>query len=96
MNVICSAFGGYIGIVCQPEQVSLEVVKQNYANHISKYGLSFGTKEEYEFRFEQYLRIDKEINEINAEQNSFYAAHNKFSTLTKDEYRRMLGKKNPI
>ena len=52
MNVLCAAVGGYMGIVCQPEEVSLDAVRQNYASHISKYGLSFGTKEEYEFRFE--------------------------------------------
>jgi hypothetical protein len=41
-----------MGIVCQPEQASLELTKQNYVNHVTKYGLSFGTKEEFEFRFE--------------------------------------------
>lgn len=96
MNVICTAIGGYIGITCQPEQASIEVIREQYLNHVAKYGLSFGTKEEHEFRFEQYLRIDKEINSINAEQTSFWAGHNKFSTLTKDEYRRMLGKKKPV
>jgi hypothetical protein len=40
--------------------------------------------------------MDKEINSINAEQSSFWAAHNKFSTMTKAEYRRMLGKKSPL
>jgi cathepsin L len=60
------------------------------------YGLSYGTQEEYDFRFNQFAKTDAEINRINSEEgNTFIAGHNKFSTLTQFEMDRMKGKKAP-
>jgi hypothetical protein len=33
---------------------------------MQKFGISYGTKEEYQFRFELFQQKDAEINEINA------------------------------
>lgn len=59
---------------------------------MNDWGLSYGTQEEYDFRFQIYLENDKIINEINAEQNSFEVEHNMFSTLTKAEYQKYKGR----
>ena len=54
-------------------------------------GLSFGTKEEYEFRFALFKNRDEKYNQINSEQDSFRVGHNMFSTMTEAEARKMLG-----
>jgi len=59
---------------------------------MNDWGLSYGTQEEYDFRFQIYLENDKIISEINAEQNSFEVEHNMFSTLTKAEYQKHKGR----
>jgi hypothetical protein len=56
--------------------------------------LSYGTQEEYSFRYEQFLRNDQEIQKINGQEgNTYTVAHNKFSTLTKWEFEKNLGRK---
>lgn len=60
--------------------------------HLSKYGLSYGTEEEFEFRYAIFLEKDAEIQAHNAENSTFKLGHNKFSTYTREEYRRMLGR----
>jgi cathepsin L len=62
---------------------------------MQEFGLSFGTKEEYEFRFELYKQKDAEINEINAREKNFRVGHNKFSTMTKYEAKKLNGFKYP-
>ena len=47
-----------------------------FNDHISKWGLNYGTVEEYEFGFELYMKKDKSIKEINAKQKSYKVAHN--------------------
>ena len=65
-----------------------------FIDHISNYGYSYGTVEEFNFRYELYANKDKKINEVNADpKNTFTVAHNKFSTWTDDEYKRLLGYK---
>jgi len=45
------------------------------------YGLSYGTDEEYQFRFQQFAVTDAELARINSEEgNTFHVGHNKFST----------------
>ena len=93
MNFICQA-ASYTGIYqCTNDMFVLE---SNFVEHVSMYGLSYGTQEEYDFRFNQFAKIDAEINRINSEEgNTFIAGHNKFSTLTEFEMDRMKGKKAP-
>jgi C1A family cysteine protease len=63
-------------------------------SHITEFSLSYGTVEEYEFRFQQWLMKQAHIEEHNAKEGQTYTvAHNKFSTWTDAEYKRILGYK---
>jgi C1A family cysteine protease len=84
-----------LGIQCTVEQPSVDHVRNAFVNHINEYGISYGTKEEFEYRFQVYLENDRAINELNGEPNSFVVAHNKFSTLTKDEFKKYHGRMMP-
>ena len=92
MQTICKGLG-MLGITCTVQQPALDVVRKNFMQHISEYGISYGTKEELEFRFEIYHQNDYIINQLNAEPNSFLVGHNLFSTMTKQEYNKFKGKK---
>jgi hypothetical protein len=37
-------------------------MEQSFVEHVSRYGLSFGTKEEYEFRLSLFAEKDAKIN----------------------------------
>ena len=66
------------------------LMQQKFMAHVAEYGLSFGTEEEYAFRFEQFSMKDKFIEQTNSEQSSYWLGHNKFSTWTDYEYKRLL------
>lgn len=89
MLQLCKA-AALFGIECEFE--SNHGLKDSYAMHIAKYGLSYGTDEEFEFRYAIFAEKDAEIKAHNAESSSFKLGHNKFSTYTREEYRRMLGR----
>ena len=59
--------------------------------HISSFGLSFDSKEEFLFRQGIFEKNDISIKQINARENSFEVAHNKFSTWTSEEFLRLAG-----
>lgn len=91
MNKLCkaAAWMGYKKL-CGDEPVSMEI-EQAFVEHVSSYGLMFGTKEEYEFRMSLYAKKDAEIQKINAEEQNFTVGHNFMSTWTDFEYKKMLG-----
>jgi C1A family cysteine protease len=62
-----------------------------FINFITRFGKSYGTVEEFNFRAAHFKRTDDSIAQINAEQNTHVAAHNKFSDYTPAEYKRMMG-----
>ena len=64
---------------------------QKFQAHMIAEGLSFGTKEEYMFRFGIFQQKEAEINEWNNKQDSFRLGHNMFSTMTPEEAKKMLG-----
>jgi hypothetical protein len=66
---------------------------QKFVEHTSEFGLSFGTQEEFNFRKEIFEENDKIIEEHNAQKQSFILGHNKFSTYTEYEYKKLLGRK---
>jgi len=71
-----------------------DMYRTDFMSHITQFGLSYGTVEEYEFRFEQFLMKEAHIAEHNAKEGETYKlGHNKFSTWTDAEYKRMLGYK---
>jgi cathepsin L len=93
MNILCGTLATLGFDLCETP-VSAEL-HQSFIQHISEYGLSYGTKEEYNFRLSLFAQKDAEINEINASQDSFTVGHNMFSTWTQAEYKRLLGFKMP-
>ena len=40
-----------LGLSSNFEQPSVEVAKKQFADYISDYGISYGTQDEYDFRF---------------------------------------------
>jgi len=60
---------------------------------VTSFGLSYDTTDEYYLRFDEWVKKDNEMNEINASQNSFQLGHNHFSTWTSDEYKQYIGNK---
>ena len=66
---------------------------EKFHAHMENQGLSFGTKEEYHFRFQQFKAKDAEIEHWNNKQDSFRLAHNMFSTMTEAEAKKMTGTK---
>lgn len=70
-------------------------LEQMFASHISEFGLSYATKEEYNFRLSIYSETDKRLGDINARLDiTYFVDHNMFSTLTQHERRQYLGKLN--
>jgi len=42
---------GMLGLAWNPDQASLDLMRSTFMNHLSDYGISYGTKEELEFRY---------------------------------------------
>ena len=60
--------------------------------YLIKHGKSYGTREEYEFRFGQFRESLGKIHEHNSRNDVTYRLGlNIFSDLTKDEFLRMIG-----
>jgi hypothetical protein len=68
-------------------------MEYKFINYVANQGKSYGTKEEYAFRMEQFAKTDAIVNKYNSEQSSFVLGHNKFSDYTHAEYKKMLGYK---
>jgi cathepsin L len=85
----------FIGMnVCENSAPVSSIVEQSFIQHLASHGISFGTAEEYKFRLSIFAEKDAEYKKINANsENTFTVGHNKFSTWTKDEYKRILGYK---
>lgn len=65
-----------------------------FMKFVSKFGKSYGTKEEYEFRYAQFTAAMTSIAEENSKNDITYrVAVNKFADLTNAEYKRLLGYK---
>jgi len=69
---------------------------EQFAAHMEAEGLSFGTKEEYQFRLELFQKKDAEIKFWNNQQDSYRLGHNMFSTMTEAESKKWLGLNLPI
>jgi hypothetical protein len=89
MQSICK-YGAAIGLFTCEKKVSTEL-ESKFFEHVSNFGLSFGTNEEFNFRLAEFSKKDAEITQINAEQSSFTVGHNQFSTVTDFEFKKLLG-----
>jgi len=91
----CTA-AAFLGLNVCENSSPLTLVEKNFIMHLAEHGISYGTKEEYEFRFDIYKKKDAEYNMINSDPaNTFTVGHNQFSTWTQDEYKRLLGYRGP-
>ena len=95
MHKLCkaAAYFGYSQLCEEPVSMELE---QSFVEHVSRHGLNFGTKEEYNFRLNLFAQKDAEINKINAEEANFTVGHNFMSTWTEFEYKKLLGYKHEL
>jgi C1A family cysteine protease len=75
---------------------STDSVEQEYLQYISKHGKSYGTKEEYTFRLEQFRKNFAIVEKHNSENaDDAVLALNHMADWTSDEYKQLLGfKKN--
>lgn len=65
-----------------------------YMKYVTEYGKSYGTKAEFEFRFEQFKQTLAKMAEHNAQnEHQSTVGHNQFSDWTAAEYKRLLGYK---
>jgi hypothetical protein len=55
------------GIHKHGDKNSISAVEQLYVEHISAWGISYGTQEEYSFRLAQFERNEQKIQEINSD-----------------------------
>ena len=95
MQHFCAA-AALLGTNMCENDTPISAVEQSFIGHMSEHGLSFATKEEYEFRLGIYTLKDMEYARINADpENTFTVGHNQFSTWTDAEFKRMLGYKGP-
>ena len=74
----------------KPNEAEL-LMHEKFQYHMELQGLSYGTREEYEFRFEIFKAKDAEIEYWNNNQNDFVLGHGPFSTKTEDEAEAMMG-----
>jgi hypothetical protein len=92
MNQICKFFGA-TSLCNSSNSQELQVLETSFMNHISEYGLTFATKQEYDFRFNMYAEMDAELEKINTDpENTFSVAHNMFSHMTAAERKQHLGR----
>jgi cathepsin L len=65
-----------------------------FLKYVAKYGKSYGTKEEFEFRADLFKKTLTALSQENSKnENTFRVAVNKFADWTPAEYRRMLAYK---
>ena len=95
MNICATA--SFLGLsICGKQSPVSAVVEQAFIEHLSAYGISYGTAEEYNFRLNLFAEKDAKLAEINANPLKTYTVgHNHMSTWTHEEYKRLLGTRAP-
>ena len=78
---------------CDTKTTKVGEVEERFIQHISEFGYSYGTQEEYSFRLSLFTEVDAELAKINKKNTSFTVGHNFFSTLTKAEQKKRFGRK---
>jgi C1A family cysteine protease len=70
---------------------SLGDAESLFARYATSYGKNYGTKEEYEFRKEQYFKNLATANDAIEENATYTIGENQFSDWTQEEFKRLLG-----
>ncbi len=68
---------------------AMDHTEYEFINWVAKYGKSYGTKEEYNFRYKQFKETFDEVQRLNAEQSDSVHEMNKFSDLSMEEFTRL-------
>jgi C1A family cysteine protease len=98
MAHFCTA-AAMLGLNMCENQTPMTHVESQFIQHMNEHNLSYGTKEEYAFRFGLFKKADEDITKINTEEKNFVVGHNQFSTWTKEEFNKLLGTRtdaNPV
>merc|ERR1712151_193373 len=78
--------------------VSAEVMTADFMefiNYVSKYNKTYESVEEFDHRFEQWLRVHMFIKVNNSSREATHVAgHNKFSDWSEEEFKAMMGLKS--
>jgi hypothetical protein len=86
MSHYCAA-AALLGLNLCEGDTAITLMEKNFISHMAEHGLSFATKEEYQFRFDLFAKMDAELDLINSNpENTFTVGHNQFSTWTEDEF----------
>jgi C1A family cysteine protease len=91
MNALTKFATSMVGLAAVNDTEVSPIVEREFIQHISTYGKSYGTKEEYLFRLSLFAEKHAAIAEHNSMNGSFTLGHNKFSDWTDAEYKRLLG-----
>jgi C1A family cysteine protease len=73
------------------ESAFLDSADYKFMDYVSKFGKSYGTTTEFEFRSKLFKQKNWEIEVWNSRSNDHKLEHNKFSDWTRDEMKRLLG-----
>ena len=91
MNNFCKVTA-YLGLKACDGESNISLQEQAFISHLNEFGISYGTKEEYQFRFDIFKKTDEKLEKINSDPaNTFEVEHNQFSTWTDMEYNKLLG-----
>merc|ERR1712083_647533 len=78
--------------------VSAEVLTADFMefiNYVSKYNKTYASVEEFNHRYEQWMRVHQFIKVNNSSLHETHkAGHNKFSDWTEEEFKSMMGLKS--
>ena len=65
-----------------------------FLKYVTKYGKSYGTKEEFEYRANNFRNVLQQLSEENSKNdNTFTLSVNKFADWSHEEYKRLLSYK---
>ena len=60
----------------------MQAVETLFMQHVSEYGLSYGTVAEYEFTLKQFKAVNEEVETFNSQKGTSTIGHNFMSTWT--------------
>jgi len=73
LSTVCK-MSSWAGLyTCPPSipQFTKSPVEEKFVSHLSEYGLSFATDEEFQFRLSLFAKTEESIYEINARETDF-------------------------
>mmetsp|Transcript_23944 Transcript_23944/g.18273 ORF Transcript_23944/g.18273 Transcript_23944/m.18273 type:complete len:250 (-) Transcript_23944:267-1016(-) len=81
----------FVAALALTNATAFSEAEREFIEFMVKYKRSYGTKEEYEFRFDIFKKKFEQIQKINAEEKNFRLGVNHLSDLTDSEFSQRLG-----